>query len=71
MNGPTLIRQIRKDGLPSRAATIVLTTANHQWVSDMLKSRMTSGADIHILKPFTPEALAKKLADKFPEPETC
>lgn len=68
MSGPDLIMRIRSDKtLPT--ATIVLTTANHQWVADMLKSQTTSGADIHILKPFTPEALAKKLADTFSEPE--
>jgi len=68
MSGPDLIMKIRGDKtLPTDA--IVLTTANHQWVADMLKSQTTSGADIHILKPFTAEALAKKLADKFPETE--
>jgi two-component system, chemotaxis family, chemotaxis protein CheY len=68
MSGPDLIMKIRGDKtLPT--AAIVLTTANHQWVADMLKSQTTSGADIHILKPFTAEALAKKLADKFPETE--
>jgi CheY-like chemotaxis protein len=66
MNGPDLIKRIRSDRtLPT--AAIALTTANHQWIADMLKSQTTSGADIHILKPFTAETLAKKLADAFPE----
>jgi two-component system chemotaxis response regulator CheY len=68
MSGPDLIMRIRSDKtLP--AAAIILTTANHQWVADMVKSQTTSGADIHILKPFTAEGLAKKLADRFPESE--
>jgi CheY-like chemotaxis protein len=68
MNGLDLIMRIRSDKtLPT--AAIVLTTANHQWVADMLKSQTTSGADIHILKPFTAETLAKKLSDTFPDSE--
>jgi CheY-like chemotaxis protein len=69
MNGPDLIARIRSDRtLPT--TPIVLTTANHHWIADMLKSLSTSGADIHILKPFTAEALAKKLSDKYPESST-
>jgi two-component system, chemotaxis family, chemotaxis protein CheY len=68
MSGLDLIMRIRSDrSLPT--AAIVLTTANHQWVADMLKSRTTSGADIHILKPFSAETLSKKLAETFPESE--
>jgi two-component system, chemotaxis family, chemotaxis protein CheY len=70
MNGPDLIMQIRSNrSLPNSA--IILTTANHHWVADMLSSKMTSGADIHILKPFTAETLANKLADICPEPENA
>jgi len=68
MNGPDLIMRIRNDKtLPT--ATIVLTTANHQWVAEMLKSRKTTGADIHILKPFSAEALTAKLVALVPETE--
>jgi two-component system chemotaxis response regulator CheY len=68
ISGPDLIMRIRSDKtLP--AVAIVLTTANHQRIAEMIKSGTTSGADIHILKPFTAVALAKKLAAKFPETE--
>jgi two-component system chemotaxis response regulator CheY len=68
INGPELIGQIRNDKSLS-TAVIVLTTANHQWVAEMLKSRRTTGADIHILKPFTADALTAKLVALVPETE--
>jgi hypothetical protein len=37
----------------------------------MVKSQTTSGADIHILKPFIAETLAKKLLTDSPIRRSC
>jgi two-component system chemotaxis response regulator CheY len=61
MNGPDLVKAIRQE--PSLASLpIILATAHHQIVADMLHSRQHMGADGYMLKPFTADALAMKVA---------
>lgn len=65
ISGLELIKRVRNEpslnGLP-----IVLTTGNLQWIKQMISRFDRSGAEVHILKPFTADDLARKLDQAFP-----
>jgi DNA-binding response OmpR family regulator len=68
MSGPDFIARIR-DNITFSQLAVVLTTANHQWIAEIVNSGAISGADIYFLKPFSARILAKKLAATFPAGE--
>jgi two-component system chemotaxis response regulator CheY len=64
MSGVDLIKCIRSDKLIS-TLPVVLMTGNRSEASRMTLQQEVSDADIHILKPFTPDVFLKKLELKF------
>jgi two-component system chemotaxis response regulator CheY len=64
MSGLDLIRCVRADQQLNQLP-IVLMTARLQKVTEMVSKKELSGADIHILKPFTVESLRMKLEQRF------
>jgi two-component system, chemotaxis family, chemotaxis protein CheY len=64
MSGVDLIKCIRSDKYIS-ALPVVLMTGNRSEAARMTLQHVVSDADIHILKPFTPDTLIKKLESKF------
>ena len=69
MSSLDLIARTRDNKTFSQLA-VVLTTANHQWIAEMVNSGAKSGGDIDILKPYSVRVLAKKLAAAFPAGES-
>lgn len=64
MSGLDLINCIRNDQM-IRTIPVVLMTGNEKEVARMVLQHEVSKADIHVLKPFTPDTLATKLSTKF------
>jgi two-component system chemotaxis response regulator CheY len=66
ISGPDLIRLIRSDReIPP--IPIVLTGGNHQGVARAVIESDRELADVYILKPFSADALDRKLKDVFGE----
>jgi two-component system chemotaxis response regulator CheY len=66
ISGPDLIRLVWADkDIPQ--IPIVLTSGNHQGVARAVIDSERELADVYILKPFTAEALDRKLKDVFGE----
>lgn len=65
VSGLELIRHVRSEASLS-SLPIVLTTGNLQWIKQMISGYERSGAEVHILKPFTSNDLARKLDEAFP-----
>lgn len=64
MSGLDLISCIRSDPMLHHLPAILMT-AKYDQVSNMINNRIVSGADVHILKPFTPDALLEKINTHF------
>src|SRR6185312_16773359 len=56
MSGLDLISCVRSDPMLHQLP-VILMTAKYDQLSSMVRHKVASGADIHILKPFTPSAL--------------
>jgi two-component system chemotaxis response regulator CheY len=65
VSGLDLIKRVRSEA-SLNSLPIVLTTGNLQWIKQMISRYERSGAEVHILKPFTPDDLARKLDEAFP-----
>ena len=64
MSGLDLISCVRSDPMLHQIP-VILMTAKYDQLSNMVRHKIVSGADIHILKPFTPAALLEKLQTHF------
>jgi CheY-like chemotaxis protein len=64
MSGLDLISCVRSDPMLHQLP-VILMTAKYDQLSNMVRHKVASGADIHILKPFTPSALLEKIQMRF------